>query len=402
MREIIKSLPSKQEIESRIKKLFLEINNQKTNWSAAFIVNKVNQYYLTGTLQDGVFVLKKDGEYAYFARRSYERAKIECIINNVYPMTSYKDILNFTGSAIQEIYTETETITYAMLERIKKYFKGIQILSADKILTKLRSVKSEYELSCMEESGRQHNYLLESIVPGLLRDGMSEVDLTAEIYEKMLKLGHHGISRFAMHQADIIIGQLGFGTNSLYPTNFDGPGGMKGMHPAAPIIGERERRLKKGDLVFVDIGYGINGYHTDRTQIYMFGSNPSDEVDEIHNECLKIQKQTAALLTPGNIPSQIYDTIINGLSKDFLQNFMGFKDRKVKFLGHGIGLQVDELPIIANGFTDPLEENTVLAIEPKKGVDGIGLVGVEDTYIITKNGGKCITCGEKGIISVGI
>lgn len=392
--------PTKQEIAGRINQLFKEMNAENQDWDAVFLFDKINQYYVTGTMQDGVFVLLRDGSYAYFARRSFERAKMEGLIDNMYPMVSYKDVLAVIGDNIHHIYVETEVITHGMLQRLKKYFDIRTIQSIEKTMCKIRAVKSEYELSCMKESGRQHKYLLESIVPGLLREGMNEAELTAEIYAKMIKLGHHGVSRFSMYQTEMVIGQIGFGENSLYPTSFDGPGGMKGMHPAVPIIGDRKRTLQKGDLVFVDIGYGIDGYHSDRTQIYLFGGKPSDEVMHIHRECMLIQKRTASLLKPGNIPSEIYQTVMSQVEPAFLHNFMGFGNRKVKFLGHGIGLQIDELPIIADGFNDPLIKNMVIAIEPKKGIPNVGVVGVEDTYIVTEVGGKCITGGEKEILIV--
>lgn len=394
------SKPTKQEIMCRIKRLFDEVNRQGTNWDAVFLVDKINQYYLTGTMQDGVFVLRRDGSYAYFVRRSFDRARLECMIDNLYPMGSYRDVASVLGNGIHNIYLETEVITYGLLERIKKYFAIEKIQSIHKIISGVRAVKSDYELSCMIESGRQHQYLLENIVPALLKEGMNEAELTGEIYSQMIKLGYHGVSRFSMFQTEIVVGQLGFSENAVYPAYFDGPGGMKGMSPAAPIVGDRRRTLKKGDLVFVDIGYGVWGYHTDRTQIYSFGANPADELVEIHRQCIHIQKKTAACLMPGNIPSEIYHTVMRDLEPEFLENFMGTQNSRVKFLGHGVGLQIDEFPVIANGFDDPLQANMTLAIEPKKSISGVGILGVEDTYIVTKDGGKCITNGEKEIFTV--
>jgi len=82
---------------------------------------------------------------------------------------------------------------------------------------------------------------------------------------------------------------------------------------------------------------------------------------------------------------------MDSLDEKFHQNFMGFGKRKVKFLGHGIGLQVDEMPVIAEGFNEPLKEGMVLALEPKKGIENVGMVGIENTFIVTGQGGKCIT-----------
>jgi Xaa-Pro aminopeptidase len=377
----------KQELLIRIENLYNALNSQSTDWNAVFIVGRVNQYYLTGTMQDGIFILKKDGSYAFCVRNSFERAKAESPLDNIFPMTSYKDAAAVIGANIRSAFIETETMTCAMLERLKKYFVIENILPLDKIIQSIRAVKSPYELTCMEESGRQHKILMETIIPSLLKEGMSETELTAAMYKEMVKLGYHGVSRFSMFQTECVIGQLGFGTNSLYPTCFDGPGGMKGMSAAIPIIGDRSRTLKKGDLVFVDVGYGVDGYHTDRTQIYYFGAEPSDEVMAVHRECIRVQKKLAAQLKPGAIPSEICSNA-------------GFTNRNVRFLGHGVGLHIDEFPVITKGFDEPLKENMTIALEPKKGVDGVGLVGVEDTYVVTNDGGKCLTGGEKDMIVV--
>jgi Xaa-Pro aminopeptidase len=175
---------------------------------------------------------------------------------------------------------------------------------------------------------------------------------------------------------------------------------MRGMCPAVPIIGDRERKLKKGDLVFVDIGYGWNGYHTDCSRAYAFGAEPPEDAVSCHRECVRIQEEAAKRLKPGAIPSEIYASLTDSLSADFLAGFMGAGEDKAKFLGHGIGLQIDEYPVLVKGFDEPLEENMVIAVEPKYGMKRLGTVGVEDTYIVTKEGGRCLTDGSRDIIVV--
>lgn len=391
---------TKQELETRIKKLCTAISEKRPEWDTAIIISRVNQYYFTGTMQDGLLVIKKGGTTKYFVRRSYERAKHESPLHAIYPMESYKDIAQVMGKDFGNTLIETEVVTVNILEKLKKHFNIKRMFPLENIIFGVLAIKSPYELSMMIETGKQHSILLDEVVPSILKEGMSELDFTAELYEKMLKMGHHGVSRFYRYQTEMIAGQIGFGENSLYPTNFDGPGGMKGMCPAVPILGSRERLLKKGDLVFVDIGFGLYGYHTDRTQVYMFGAKPSDEVVKVHRKCIEIEKRTAELLRPSNIPTEIYNRILDDLEPDFFTNFMGFGKRSVKFLGHGIGLHIDEYPVIAKGFNIPLQENMVIALEPKKGVAEVGMVGVEDTYIVTPDGGQCITGGEKDIIVI--
>jgi Xaa-Pro aminopeptidase len=123
---------------------------------------------------------------------------------------------------------------------------------------------------------------------------------------------------------------------------------------------------------------------------YMFGASLPDDVIEKHNRCVDVQNHLASLLVPGNIPSQIYQDVIATLEPEFLENFMGYKDRKVKFLGHGVGLLIDEIPVIAEGFHEPLEENMVFALEPKKGIPGVGMVGIENTFVVSKGRGGAL------------
>jgi Xaa-Pro aminopeptidase len=203
-----------------------------------------------------------------------------------------------------------------------------------------------------------------------------------------------------MFDTPMILGHISFGESSIYPTFFDGPGGNYGMSPAVPSFGSRENKLKMGDLVFIDAGCAVNGYHTDKTMTYMFGRKLPDDVIKIHRQCVEIQNEAASMLKPGAIPSEIYKAILDKQSDDFFENFMGFGSRKVKFIGHGIGLNIDEYPVIAEGFFEPLEEGMVIALEPKKGIEGIGMVGVENTFIVTPEGGKCITGDNPGLILV--
>ena len=132
----------------------------------------------------------------------------------------------------------------------------------------------------------------------------------------------------------------------------------------------------------------------------MFGAKPAAEVMRAHRACLDVQSRTAEMMKPGAVPAEIYNTIMDSLSEEFKQNFMGFGRRQVKFLGHGVGLHVDELPLIAGGYKVPLLPNMAVALEPKKGIAGIGMVGAEDTYIVEKDGARCITGGGLDIIEV--
>lgn len=390
----------KEELLHRHHRLRETLGRLNEGWDTAIILSRINQYYLTGTMQDGVLVLKRDGSIFFFVRRSCERACEESPLAEVYPMGSYRDMLPMIGDRLGETYLDTECVPVAVWQRISKYFQTTRILPIDRALSQVRAVKSDMELKCMEEAGRIQNQLLTEEVPALLREGMSEAELTGAIYHRMMELGHHGVCRFSSFQTEMGIGALGFGAETLEPTNFDGPGGMMGMSPASPSIGSYDRRLRKGDLVYADIAVGVDGYHTDKTQVYCFGGTLPEEALRRHRECRMLLEETASLLLPGAIPEEIYETILAKASPKLLENFMGFEKRKVYFLGHGVGLFVDEYPVLARKFTEPLAENMTLAIEPKVGIAGVGTVGVEETYAVTAEGARVLTGGARDIIFI--
>lgn len=392
-------MTEEKELKLRFLNLVKKINDKNADWDCVFILSKINQYYLTGTLQEGVLVILKDGTAIYFIRKSLERANLETTFKCM-PMATYSDVAKVIGNEFNNVYVEGDIMTYATLNRIKKYIKINNILEVDDFIFKARAVKTEFELEVIKKSGKLHGDFMNNVIPGLFKEGISEADFAAGLYAEMVKHGHHGVSRFNMFQMEIIGGQFGFGENSLYPTNFDGPGGVLGLSPATPLLGSRTRKLKKGDLVFVDIAFGVEGYHTDKTQVYYFGKKPSDEVKYYHNKCLEIQKRTAELLKPESIPDEIYNSVMNSIEPEFLNGFMGTKDGKAKFLGHGVGLNVDEYPVIAPKIKYKLKENMVVALEPKRHIKDTGIVGGEDTYIVAKDGGEMITNGEKEIIVV--
>lgn len=396
----MQTTPTKDELNQRLVRLCANMSQANSCWDTAIILGRINQYYLTGTMQDGILIVKKNGDASYFVRRSYERAKDESPLTSVYPMRSYKDAAAILGADCGNTYVETELVTLGIYDRLRKHFELGEILHLDPVIRSVRAVKTPYELAWMERAAETYRVFMENTVPALFREGVSEADFVAELYEKMVKCGHHGVSRFSMFQTEMVVGQVGFGESSLFSTSFNGPGGARGLCPAVPLLGSRERRLKRGDLVFVDIGFGMNGYHSDKTQIYQFGGQLSQEALKAHRGCIQVQEKTASMLRPGAIPEEIYETVINGLSQEFKQNFMGFGSRHVNFLGHGVGLHIDETPVIARGFREPLQENMVIAIEPKKGIPGVGMVGTEDTYIVTADGSRCITGGPKDIILV--
>jgi len=391
----------KTEIEKRINKFYELMNKNCPDWDIAVMFDRVNQYYFTGTMQNSVLVFLRNGTTYYFVKKSYKRAKVESGFENIYPMSSFRDIIKIIGdNKYINGYTETSKVPIALFNMINKYLNIQNVKSLDGVIGYQRSIKSPYELEIMKEVGRRHYRFTIDIIPKLLKEGMSELEFAALCGYEMIKYGHQGLLQHNMFQPNASSGEIAFGENSVYPTAFDGPGGSKGMYPAQARMGNPDRILKPGDLVFVDWSFAMYGYHTDKTQIFMFKGKVCDELMAAQRECIKIEKLAADMMKTGELPSNIYNSALGSLSDGYKDNFMGANGENVKFLGHGIGLCLDEQPVISAKNNIPLEENMTIAVEPKISFKGIGVAGVEETYIVTKNGGVSITGEPCEIIEV--
>jgi Xaa-Pro aminopeptidase len=396
---LMEKVPLSQ-LEGRIKSFKAIMDASNPGWEMAVIFSKINIYYFTGTMQEGILLIPCEEDPTFWVRRSYQRAMDESLFPSIKPMTSFRDARKEIKTLPDTVYLETEVVPLALYQRFTKHFPFKEFKPVDQQLATVRAVKSEYELSFMRKSGKIHQRVTENMVPEMLHEGMSEADLAVEIFKTLVSEGHDGLTRFGMFDNEMVVGHVGFGDSSIYPTYFDGASGTRGISPAAPVLGSRNRKLEKGDLVFVDVGCAVNGYNTDKTMTYMYGSTLPEHALEAHQRCVEIQNQIARMLKPGAIPSRIYGKIMDNLDDDFLENFMGFGPRKVKFLGHAIGLLIDELPVIAEKFDQPLQEGMVFAVEPKKGIKDVGMVGIENTFIVTSNGGECITGNHPGMIPI--
>jgi Xaa-Pro aminopeptidase len=263
----------------------------------------------------------------------------------------------------------------------------------------IRAVKSDYEVGLIRKAGTRHEMVYDAI-PSMIHEGMTEWTLGTEIHKEMLALGFTGVTRFAALGGELDMGIVSFGESGNYPTASVGPGGLMGLSPAFPLVGGK-KKLRRGEPIFVDTGFGYEGYFTDKTRVFSLGAPPASALDA-HKICLDIQEAVRCRLKPGAIPSQIFEEVYNKFvyPRGFEKHFMGFGSNQVSFLGHGIGLAIDEFPVIAGKVHTPLEANMVLAVEPKKGVEGIGLVGVENTFLVTDAGGEKLTTGPDEITIV--
>lgn len=371
--------------------------------------SRVNIYWLTGTLGNGLLWLPREGEPILLLRRGMERAQLECPLPHIHPFRSYSDVpglLAEAGSPLPDnapIAVGMSGLPWSLGQLLTAKLPQHAFINGDKVLQKGRAKKTPWELSKLRLGGERHHMCLHDLLPELLRPGMSERELSHMAWAVFFGHGHCGNMRMSNFGEEIFLGHVAAGESANYPSVFNGPVGVRGEHPASPFAGYAGTAWTPGTPLVMDIGFCLEGYHTDKTQIYWAGSKASlpDEVKAAHAFCVEVQTRAAHALRPGARPSDIYaDAVARAHKAGYADGFMALDNNKVVFLGHGIGLAIDEYPVLAKGFDEPLEEGMVLALEPKMGIRGLGMVGVENTFEVTPEGGKCITGHAYDIVCI--
>lgn len=387
--EALRPVPA-SELEARLERFRRAMDAAHPGWEMAAVNHKVAMYYFTGTIQEGVLLIRPQ-DAVFWVRRSFERACNESHFSDIRPMHSFREAAAFYGSAPKVMYVETKKATLDWERMLHKYFAFEELGSFDSVLQDLRMVKSEYELKQMEQSGAIHETVLDIVAPKLIHGGISEAQLAIAIYSEMVQRGSHGTARFNQALGEEAVGIASFGKSGLVRTGFDGPGGTDGTCIAVQSIGNAFRKLQPGRLVYLDIPCGFDGYHTDKTVVYYYGdlakNEQSKHLIEAQQRCLELEQEVVRLMVPGEPIENLYLRTMDKFDNIYGDAFMNGG----KFLGHSIGLVMDEAPAIAKGFKQPLQPGMTFAVEPKIALPGLGMVGTENTYVVTENGARSLT-----------
>ncbi|MBU1230756.1 MAG: M24 family metallopeptidase [Proteobacteria bacterium] len=362
------------------------------------VFNRPQVYYLTGTMGMGCVWLPLEGDPLLLLRKGLGRALLEAPTVRATGYRSYKDLPGLAAEAgvpfPEVVAVDQGGLSWQLGEMLASRLPAQRFVSGDLVLAIAESLKSEWELGVMRLCGERHHMALYDILPRLIRPGMSEREIAHLAWGVFFELGHQGILRMSSFGEECFLGHVSAGDSGNYPSSFNGPLGLRGEHPAAPLMGYAGKLWQPGSPLALDIGFMLEGYHTDKTQVYWGGKAGSipAEVQAAHSFCIDVQAWLAENLKPGALVSELHAHCLDwALKAGYGEGFMGLGENKVPFLGHGIGLAIDGWPAIAKGFDRPVEKGMTFALEPKHGIPGLGMVGVENTFEVTDAGAVCLT-----------
>ncbi len=357
----------------------------------AMFIYPVDVFYFAGTRQNAALWVPTEGEPMLLVRRSFERARKESAISDVRPFPPSKELPSLFDKKIKKVGLTFDVLPVQHYTFYSGLLTGREFVDISLINRELRSVKSAWELDRMRQSGRKLADVF-SEIPEFIRPGMRELDLSAELEYRLRKAGSEG--RFTMRAfGQDIVGLAVAGETASEAGCFDGPITGRGLSPATPY-GASHETITEHVPIIVDYAGAFEGYMVDMTRVFAFG-NLSPELKKAFDVARNIQAWLADNLMPGNSCEELYEGAVKLVQQHGLETyFMG----QAKFVGHGVGLELDELPVLAKGVRSMLETGQTIALEPKFVFPGKGAIGIENTYVVTQSGCERLTTLQDDIV----
>jgi len=390
----------KTELEKRIRNLQRQLKAK--NLDAALILQRADLFYFTGTVQQSHLYVPANGDPLLMVYKSLERALAESALDKIIALRSpvvLPDVLRSNGYVSPTaLGLELDVLPTNLFFTYQDIFKGVDLIDISHAIRLIRAVKSDYELTILRQAAQLSDQVAEC-VPKLLREGMTELELAGRIESEARKLGHQGIVRMRMWGGEMFYGHLMSGFAGAIPSFLSSPTGGQGPNPAV-AQGPSFKTIQRHEPILVDYLFAYNGYFSDHTRIYSLGEIPT-HLSEGHAAMLTIQSIIKRAATPGVLSGELYDqALAKAKQLGYADYFMGVGPERVRFVGHGIGLEVDEFPFLAAGQRLQLQEGMTIALEPKLIFPDEGVVGIENTHVVTKDGLEQLGSFDEHIIII--
>lgn len=356
----------------------------------------MNLYYVSGQVFNGYFYLPAEGRPYWFVKRLTvpETNQVHVIRKPEQMPELFRD-LNLAMP--RKLLLEEDELSYNECIRLQHVFRAEATGNASALIRHIRMIKTPWEIEQMRISARKHEAVYREI-PACYRPGMRDVELQIEIEKRMRMHGSLGYFRAFGSNMDIFMGSLLAGENAGEPSPFDFALGGTGMHASGPL-GANGTLLREGTTVMADMSGNYTAYQTDMTRVFSIGKLP-DRAYRVHRVALEIQARMERTAKPGVSCAELYRDALAMAGQEGLEDcFMGTRFQ-AKFVGHGVGLEINELPVLTTRSKDILQPGMTFAFEPKFVLAGIGAVGIENTFLVTDSGVEKMTLLDENIIEL--
>lgn len=389
---------SKEEIAGRIEGLKTMMAAQGIDF--AVIMQNVDMFYFTGTIQKGLLVIAVDREPLLFIEKSLTRARLDTPLDiipidrdrDIRKTLEEKGILRGTGGM------ELDVLPVRVYERLKSILGHENFVDVSPLIKELRMVKSSYELMQLKKSGAIVSRVFKRAAE-VIREGVSEIEIDALLVAEGRMRGHQGFLRMRGFNQEMMNICVFSGRTGGMPSYADVPIAGVGVTPAI-AQGSSFFTVEQGVPVIVDYGGGYNGYITDESRLFVAGAL-KDIFRKPYEIAKEIVEDAAGFGRVGINATELFLRVYQRVKKAGLkEHFMGHGEGQVSFIGHGLGLEINELPVITARHSRILEEGMVFAFEPKFVFPDVGAIGIEVDFIVRKNRLERVTDSPIDIVSV--
>lgn len=369
---------------------------QKINADGCLLTVDVNLYYTTGRIFSGYFYLPAEGAPWFFVKRPNGLTGDH--VEYIRKPEQMAELFASHGLEMPEkLLLEADELTYNDYIRLQNIFNPKETGNATAMMRELRQIKTPYEIGMFRLSAEHHARTYAEI-PECFRSGMTDLEFQYEIEKRMRKNGSIGIFRAFGANMDIFMGSILAGENAETPSPFDFALGGGGIDTSCPL-GANGTVLKEGTAIMVDMAGNYTAYMTDMTRVFSVG-RLTELAYRAHQTALLIESEIENIARPGTPCAELYNIAARITENQGLgAYFMGTK-QQAKFVGHGIGIQINELPVLTPRSKEVLEPNMVFALEPKYVIPGVGAVGIENSFLVTETGLEKITQFTEEIIQL--
>lgn len=384
-------METSHDYQLRITRIQQRLQNEGVD--ALVVSSNVGLLYTYGEVFGGLIYIPQQGQIEVFLRRPQHHPESEHLhhIRKIEQLTDHIDT-----TPLKRVALELDEQSYSDILRQSKLFPNAEIVNASTLLRHVRMVKTPLEIEQIREGARRHMATYAE-VPKLYRSGMTDRDLQIEIERVMRKNGSVGLFRCFGSSMEIFMGSLLAGDNAGVASPYDFALGGAGSQ-ALPL-GSDGTLLKEGMSVMVDMAGNYGVYCSDLTRTYSIG-RLSERAYELHELSRQLHREVMQQAGPGSSCADIYKECLARVeSAGASESFMG-TELQAQFVGHGMGLQINELPVFTGRSRDVLEPGMVMAFEPKFVLPGVGAVGIENTYLITETGVENLTPSPEEIIDL--
>jgi Xaa-Pro aminopeptidase len=358
---------------------------EKQGIDFSIILQNVDLFYFAGTVQKGVLVVSVDHGAFLFIERNVERAAVETGLE-IIPIKRDKDVIEILmskGMLKGKWGMELDVVPVSVFERWKSFLGFEDAIDAWPLIRDLRIVKSPFEIEQVKRSGSVCDHVFKK-ANDVVREGAREVDIAALLEAEGRRVGHQGFLRMRGLNQEMMNLYITHGRSGTIPSSGDVPIAGAGVTHAI-AQGPSLNKVERGVPVVIDYGGGYNGYITDETRAFVVG-----ELKERFRKPYEVAKEIVEDATifgkEGIDGTELFNRAEAKAKKAGLDEyFMGFGPGKVSFVGHGLGLEINEMPVITPRHHIILQEGMVFAFEPKFIFPGEGAIGIEVDYIVRKD-----------------